>query len=900
MKSISVLFCLWRGAWKPTGLLQLGVLLLDLHAVRILLLGFLLSGVADDRAVLAQNTFSQVTSTVVPGLDDGKIAWGDVNGDGWVDFAADGELYLNLPNNPGGQIFSQIGTVGKAGLFGDYDNDGNLDFFAYHEGAMWENQSPGSSFTEVTIPGLTGHQDLPEYSRGATWSDHNLDGYIDLYISDYLAPGPPEVFQSDATFVNNGGSSFTGTWTQQIDSSLTPNTPRPGRGVTAADFDRDGDTDLYVSYYRLEPNALRISDGTTQFAEDVNDDYGAFGGQTNPNQWSHSIGSVWGDFNNDGEIDLFVGNFAHDAGFSGPLRQPESRFLRNLGSGNPDPNDDYTFNDEGQGGVFWQETYGSPVAGDYDNDGDLDLFFTTVNTNPPLSNNDFAVLYRNDGNFNFTDVTLTANLTGLQNTYQAGFADYDNDGDLDLITGGKLYRNNGNSNNWLKVKLEGDSQQVSRDAVGAQVRITSGGDTFTRSVEFGTGEGNQNDPTLHFGLGTLTGTVDLEILWPGPGGGQTQTVQNLAINDTHTIFFSPTLQEFQWNRLTEGGSWHTGSNWVGNQQPNSDTALALFDTSYAAPSQIDMLLPITLGGIEFDNTTSYTINGFSGSTILTLDSFTQTSTITANQGDHALDVRLDVLDDTVIDIGAGASLTLNDPITLNSSSIDFSSSAGTLHINTLVVGGTTITAGGTLGTVGTIAIGADLIFTGSSTLAIDLGDALTDHFNISADAILDGVLDVTVEPGHIPNGSYTVLTASGTLTDNGLTLHPSDTGSFTLDVNTSTGVVSLIALAGGIGADFDDNGIVDGNDFLIWQGNFPIGSGASQSQGDADGNGTVDAADLAELELQYARPPTPLAGIAGGITVPEPMTFALLLPAALVCSGRPMRIRNSRCRKRLR
>ena len=877
MKSNSnaISFCSWCILWRQPRVVQLGF-----RAVRLLLLVSLLSDALNDRAVLAQISFSQVTSTVVPGLDNGKVAWGDVNNDGWVDFAADGELYLNDPNNPSGHIFTQLATVGKDGLFGDYDNNGYLDFFSYHEGNMWENQS-GLGFTEVTVPGLTGHQDLPTVSRGAAWSDHDLDGSIDLYISGY-ENGASSIYYADATFANNQGSSFTGTWTQSIDTSVAANNPRPGRGVTAADFDRDGDTDIYVSYYRLEPNGLRISDGTTLFTDQAGT-YGALGGTAN-GAWAHSIGSAWGDFNNDGEIDLFVGNFAHEAGFSGPARQPESRFLRNLGSGNPDPNDDYTFNDEGQGGVFYQETYSSPVAGDYDNDGDLDLFFTVANTTAG-STSEFAVLYSNDGtgNFNFTDVTSDANLTGLQNNYQAGFADYDNDGALDLITGGHLYRNNGNSNNWLKVKLVGDGQDVSRDAVGAQVRITSGNDTFTRQVEFGTGEGNQNDPTLHFGLGTITGTVDLEILWPGPGGGQTETVQGLAVNDTHTIIFSPSLQEYQWVRPTAGGSWHTGGNWSTGQVPDDDEALALFDSSYGSPSQIDMIVPITVGGLEFDSSTSYTINGASGSAILTLESFAQTASITATQGDHSLDVRLDVLSDTVIDIGAGASLTLIDPITLNSSSIDFSSSAGTLNINNIVVGGSTITAGGTLGTVGTTGIGADLIFTGSSTLAIDLGDAITDHFNITADATLDGLLDVTVDPGHIPNGSYTVLTASGTLTDNGLMLHPSDTGAFTLDVDIISGIVSLIALTGGIGADFDDNDIVDGLDFLIWQRNFPIGSGASQSEGDADDNGTVDAADLAEWELQFGGAPTLVAGVRGGAAVPEPTTVTLLLSAAMAC-----------------
>ena len=85
---------------------------------------------------------------------------------------------------------------------------------------------------------------------------------------------------------------------------------------------------------------------------------------------------------------------------------------------------------------------------------------------------------------------------------------------LDLIGAGKLFRNTGNGNSWLKVRLQGDGNKVNRAAVGAQVRITVGDKIHTRQVESGTGEGNQNDLTLHFGLGEHQGPVDLEITWP--------------------------------------------------------------------------------------------------------------------------------------------------------------------------------------------------------------------------------------------------------------------------------------------------------------------------------------------------------------------------------------------------
>ncbi|HVT12494.1 MAG TPA: CRTAC1 family protein, partial [Fimbriimonadaceae bacterium] len=219
----------------------------------------------------------------------------------------------------------------------------------------------------------------------------------------------------------------------------------------------------------------------------------------------HSIGACWGDFDNDGQFDLFAGNFAH---IDSRGDQPKSRFLRNLG-----PKGKYHFEDMGTCGVFYQESYASPAAGDYDNDGNLDLFFTTVYGTASFGKKNFPVLYRNAGRFVFTDVTEKAGVANLPPTYQAAWADFNHDGQLDLVSGGKLFVNNGNKNHWIEVRLVGDGVKVNRSAIGAQVRIR-GNRTWTRQVEAGTGEGNQNDLTLHFGLGDNNGPVDLDVTWP--------------------------------------------------------------------------------------------------------------------------------------------------------------------------------------------------------------------------------------------------------------------------------------------------------------------------------------------------------------------------------------------------
>ncbi|MCH8830215.1 MAG: CRTAC1 family protein, partial [Planctomycetes bacterium] len=242
----------------------------------------------------------------------------------------------------------------------------------------------------------------------------------------------------------------------------------------------------------------------------------------------HSIGAAWGDFNNDGSIDLFAGNFAHRDPRG---NQPLSRFLENLG-----PKNGHKFQDRGTCGVHYQESYASPSVGDYDNDGNLDLFFTTVYSTASFGRKNYPVLFRNNGKFAFTDVTAAVQLPKLGPTYQAAWADYDNDGDLDLVSAGKLFENLGSGNHWIKIRLQGDGSLVNRSAVGAQVRIKLGDQTLTRQVEAGTGEGNQNELTLHFGLGTHKEPVNLEIFWPNK---IRQTITGVKINRLHTVRFRP-------------------------------------------------------------------------------------------------------------------------------------------------------------------------------------------------------------------------------------------------------------------------------------------------------------------------------------------------------------------------
>ncbi|UCG46785.1 MAG: CRTAC1 family protein [Phycisphaerales bacterium] len=437
-------------------------------------------------------------------MGNSKAAWADYNNDGWVDLCAGGVLW----QNEHGKAFRKVTTLGE-GLFADFDNDGFTDYFSYSGRWLCRNIEAGT-FQKTAFPQIGDCA-----SRGASCADFNCDGFLDLYIGGYEDWGKGITYP-DMILLNQHGQSWKKAWSEKRYRA---------RGVTSCDFDRDGDLDIYVSNYRLAPNLLWRNDGTGTFADiaishNAAATWGRFPG-------GHSIGSAWGDFDNDGLIDLFAGNFAHDDSRG---HQPQSFFLRNSG-----PDKDFHFENKGQRQIHYQESYASPALGDYDNDGNLDLFFTTVYATASFGRKNYPVLYRNDGAWSFEDVTDQAQLAQLPPTYQAAWADYDNDGDLDLVTAGKFFANQGNINNWLKVKLIGNGKTINRSAIGSQVTIQLENRTLVRQVEAGTGEGNQNEMTIHFGLGAHKEPVDLEVFWPG---GYRQILNNIKPNQLITVKFN--------------------------------------------------------------------------------------------------------------------------------------------------------------------------------------------------------------------------------------------------------------------------------------------------------------------------------------------------------------------------
>jgi len=446
------------------------------------------------------SSFTDVTASLGLQPSSSQACWCDLNQDSWPDLCAGGVVW----KNNGGKSFTKWAEGLGEVIAGDFDNDGRTDLFSYSTRKLYRN-STDEQFAIHPLP------ELPNtVSLGACWGDWNNDGLLDLFVAGY------EDWDAGITYPSFFLNQKPNHEFQlgQVDARYR------ARGVTACDFDRDGDLDIYVSNYRLQPNVLWINDGTGNFTDSA-DKLNALG--TSPGfAGGHSIGACWGDFDSDSQFDLFVGNFAHvDARGD----QPKSRFLKNT---NPSP-----FEDKGICGVFYQESYASPASADYDNDGDLDLFFTTVYESASFGLRNQPTLFQQQSPWEFKSVTKESMLDGLGATYQAAWADFDLDGDLDLATAGKIYRNDlAKDRHWITLRLNGDGKAINRSAIGAQARIHLKDRCITRQIEAGTGQGNQNDFQLHFGLGSHDQTVQIQIEWPN---GKKSTNDNVAVDKTVSI-----------------------------------------------------------------------------------------------------------------------------------------------------------------------------------------------------------------------------------------------------------------------------------------------------------------------------------------------------------------------------
>ena len=479
-------------------------------------------------------SFSKIrTDPVVntPGQANGGT-WGDFDNDGFPDLFvfngnqsvqasflyqnnANGTFFGPLPGTPDG-----IALVSFSACWGDYDNDGNLDLYVATRVTNLLYQANGvGGFNQITQGDIV----ADSYdTRGAAWVDYDQDGFLDMFVTTFDANATAHCL----LYHNNGDGSFTsvntGSLVTDIGSSL---------GCVWGDYDNDGYPDLFVTGGRgsgqpATRNRLYHNNGNGSFS-----DIALSSGLTDT---GHSGACAWGDYDNDGYLDLFVAN----------INGEKNYLYHNKGDG--------TFEKVTVGNIVNDTgTFEGCAWGDYDNDGFLDLFVTR---NDPLQPSGASLvvncLYHNDFGTNFTKVSAGSPVNEYSDSTGCSWVDYDNDGFLDLFAargnglGIHLYHNNlqntGNSNAWLTVKLIGTLSN--RSAIGAKVRARayySGANRWQlRQITGGSGWNGHNALQTNFGLGDGTNVDIVRIEWPS---GAIQEFQNIAPGQIVTFIEPPRL-----------------------------------------------------------------------------------------------------------------------------------------------------------------------------------------------------------------------------------------------------------------------------------------------------------------------------------------------------------------------
>jgi hypothetical protein len=435
--------------------------------------------------------FSNVTTTA-GGLNPftQSAAWGDFDNDGDLDLYTDGDgdsaLFVNQGNGSFNRTYPIAPFGGAAGrilaAWGDYNQDGNLDLHISGSGAsaILLRNNGGVFVDKTSESGLTTTADA------AAWADYDGDGDLDLYSA-----------RSNSTFVlfnNNGNGTFS-------DNTTSAGVGHSGVGASVSwgDYNSDGYLDLYVlDAQNANSNVLFRNNGNGTFT-DIASGAGLTGNDAD-------MGSAWGDYDGDGDLDIAVTYYNW------------VRLYKNNGNG--------TFSDDapyaGVSGIFQAENK-APVWGDYDADGDLDLFVSSQ-THP-------NVLYKNNGDGQFTKQPPHGGLlSDLIHSSASAWADYDIDGDLDLFVGGsgsRLFRNERPtpiSNTYISLKVLGSSGEWTQSGVTVKLRKTADGSHIaTRTVDGGSGKGSQNAVPIYFYNLNSTTSYDVQVFWTN------------GTNTTHTL-----------------------------------------------------------------------------------------------------------------------------------------------------------------------------------------------------------------------------------------------------------------------------------------------------------------------------------------------------------------------------
>ncbi len=491
-------------------------------------------------------------------------------GVGWIDYDQDGlmdlffvqsaatDLYKPahplrsaLYHNNGDGTFTDVtekagvggeGHYGQGVAVGDFDNDGYPDLYVTGYGrAIFYHNNGNGTFTDVTAK--AGLADEGGWSTSAGWFDYDKDGWLDLVVTNYIEWSPKnnlwcgEHRPGYRSYCHPGNykgqriklyhNNHDGTFTDVSDASGVGKPEAKGMGVVLADFNNDGWPDIAVANDSW-PNFLFINKHNGTF-----DDVSLVSGlaASEDGKYEAGMGIDAADVDGDGWQDVYITHLDFEL----------NRLYRNS-----------------QDGTFTDETFRSRIGNkavllsgvamkflDYDNDGwndilqlngamldNVALYHGEVSYKEPL------LMYRNLGKGQFDKVSESLGADFMRPIVGRGLAtaDYDNDGDIDIVTNNRgdppsLLRNDGgNANHWLTVQLIGTKSN--RDGIGAALTMKSEGFVQVEQAKGGMSYMSANDPRIHFGLGKRTKIESLEITWPS---GQKDRLQNIAIDQIITV-----------------------------------------------------------------------------------------------------------------------------------------------------------------------------------------------------------------------------------------------------------------------------------------------------------------------------------------------------------------------------
>jgi enediyne biosynthesis protein E4 len=484
----------------------------------------------------------------------------DFDGDGWQDiyFVNGRDLYNRgisvhnalYRNNRDGTFTDVTDKAGVPGtgyglgcVWGDYDNDGFPDLFVtqYGRNVLYHNNGDGT-FTDVTDKaGVAGLEFGTQFHSGATFFDYDRDGKLDLYVGGYVALGadskrycqlggvrsscPPQAYGGSPNILyhNNGD----GTFTNVTKAAKIYQPEGKNLSVGAGDYDNDGWPDIFVAndglyayLYHNEHNGTFTEVGLPAGM--------AVAGQ---GQIMAAMCISLGDYDNDGWLDLYISDF----------QKSSDHLWHNSGKG-------YFDEVSGPAGITVPTREVLSFGGgffDYDNDGWLDLFIANGHVYPEVEQvtpeihyKQINTLFHNEGNGKFVETTRQAGI-GAQKPYVGrgvAFADFDNDGFIDLVVGNNgdppllLHNSGNNGNHFINFKLVG--VKSNRDAMGAKVRVVAGGISQIREIAGGGSYLSQSDLRANFGLGKATRAETVEVQWPS---GRHQVFRNVEVDKFYLI-----------------------------------------------------------------------------------------------------------------------------------------------------------------------------------------------------------------------------------------------------------------------------------------------------------------------------------------------------------------------------